>query len=182
MIRPLPAALGLLAALLAAPAGASTMLGSTAGIVVSGAALTATPGTAVIGAGVEFHTALILPFLDIDIGSNAVTFTAVGPFRLGLARSIVLSGLAFTGPSAAISGIDVGIGAGITGISAANFSFTADTLRFDLTTATFQEGARIVVDLATTPPSGTVPEPGSLGLLLAGLLGLGLIGRRTAAS
>lgn len=178
MIRPPLAALGLLAALHATPGMAASMTGSTASLAVAGAGLTATPLLAVIGSGVEFHTAIGIPFLAIDIGAETVTYTALSSIRLGLVRSITLGGLAFTPAVAGISGIDVMVGGGITGIGATNFSVTGDTLRFDVTTATFLEGASIVVGLATAPNPAAVPEPGSLGLLLAGLLGLGAIGRR----
>jgi hypothetical protein len=178
--RRIMAALALALGLAAGSAQASTLIGSTAQVSVTGNSLINGPSSATVGAGTEFNVRVFVP-LAIDISATSVTYTntdATIIYTSTTARSITLAGLDFTGPAAIISGISLAA-SGVSGISAANVAFGPSSLTLAFEFSQWEPSSSIVVSLQTRATGETpVPLPGALALLVPALLGLGMLRRR----
>jgi hypothetical protein len=167
-------------------AEASTLIGSTATVSVTGQAGIVGPSTALIGAGSEFTIdPQSFGTWSVDIGLDAVSYVYNSPNNLATNfnanRSITLTGLDFISPAAIISGINV-VSNNVSGVSAANFTFGPNSLTIllglQVATSTWAPNGSVVVTLQTTPVA--VSEPGSLTLMMTALLGLAAMRRRRA--
>jgi hypothetical protein len=177
---------------LAQPTAASTLIGSTAAIATSGPLAVNGPASAVIGTGPAFEVDaaffVAVPFLSVAIGANTVTYTVLGlsnqpNLSLGVASAITLTGLAFTGPTASITGLGVVV-SGVENVSTANFAFGPESLTLniggDFFTSVWAPGNSITVTLRTgfSEVPTRVAAPGGLALLAPALLGLASLRRR----
>jgi hypothetical protein len=168
------AAIGLLAA---APAAAS-LIGTTATSTVAGCpGLFADPGSATVGAGVEFldrNSASFVPFSG-DVGATSFVFAAAGGRFCSVPDREISVTFAQT-----IAGISVSLASGATDLAVGDFTFSGQTLNIFVASVAVLPGTLATVELTFATPS-EVPAPAALALFGAGLLGLGLA-RRAALS
>jgi hypothetical protein len=162
-------------------AQASTLIGTTVDVSVTGNASVVGPSSRTVGALPEFTVNLGLSTFVIDLGANSARFEVGGGAALLLeARSITLTNLLFTGPAADITSIGV-LNAGLA-VSSASLAFTANSLTLTINQSlplAVTPGDFFLVTFLTTPRDTTaVPLPGGMALLMPALLGLGLLRRR----
>jgi hypothetical protein len=176
------AALGVIGA--TAPAKAS-LIGDT--VTVGGDAIFDT-NVAVVGAGVEFSSTIFGSILGLsaDVGATSIRFFQPGSFEQFAGDfSLSINDLDFAG-FAGITGISLSVSGLIDPLGGApfdinRFSFTADSLTMDFADTGWNRGASATITFTLAPLPVPVPEPGTLGLLGAGLVGLAGFARRRRA-
>ena len=149
-------------------------------LVGGGIELTAGDGSNHSLAG-PFFAHLFSPGDSIDIGANSITmnFTDLGAAGFPYAFQTIFSGFDWTDTPGSLQGVV--LAAGATGLTAFNISaINASGFTFQ-GTVDLVNGANFTLDLLTVHDDPLpVPEPGTLALLGAGLLGLFMRRKRVA--
>jgi hypothetical protein len=165
----------------ALPAQAS-LIGDTVGASITGPNVTVAPGSAVVVTpGSEFTYSIPAgPIVISDVGAYSVRFTMADGLSViwtGGAWTLGLTGLDFAGFPAGLVGVTIADSVGVTGLAAADISFTANSVTLDVTGQSWSERSYVLLafDVGATT---AVPAPASAGLLAAGLFGLIGLGHR----
>lgn len=131
-----------------------------------------TPASAVVGAGIEFSQ--YISYINIDLTGSQLILSNSQPttsIDLAFAGVLTLSDLNWIGlPAAFVSGFAINTISGVANLTAADLSYTADSVSIDLNQTIFDVLSSVTFDIffSTT----TVPEPSAIALFSFALVGL----------
>ena len=133
------------------------------------------PGTAVIGSGIEFSG--IFDYINFDFGASTLTLTS--PIS-GVSWS-GFGDYVFSGFTDVITGLTIASNKGFSGDVITDFSFGAHSITLNMDAGRAQnKNAELVFNIATAPTN--VPEPGTVAMFGLGMLSLVASRRKPAKS
>jgi len=119
------------------------------------------PGSATVGAGIEFSG--VAGYINFDFDASSLTIT-----NDVLHQWAGFGNYVFSGFDDIITGVSIAENTGFSGTIIDNYSFTSNTLTLDMQSGFTSPGAVLVFDINTIEP---VPEPSNYLLLGTGLVG-----------
>ena len=164
----------------AAPSGAATLIGSTVTETLYYPTLSSRHGSAAatVGAGIEFPAGAIdgIERFETDVTGDEVVYTVLEP-RADYADD-PFNGFVLTFAGApTIAGVTLDTSSSAS-LSAAPFSFTANSVSFNLSNLEAVAGDKLTLDLTFRPVVGA-PELLTWEMMLVGFAALGLTAART---
>lgn len=129
----------------------------------------------IVGPGVELHTLTdAIGSLDVTADQIIVDFSHSSVFGSATFSGWVLTDIFSTIDS--FTSVTFDAATNMVGLDASRLSFTADTIALNWQGLSFDADTRVVLNVVTGNP---VPEPGTLPLLGAALLGIAFIRRNS---
>jgi hypothetical protein len=132
----------------------------------------------VVDPGIEFTQYAGL--LDIDVLGSAVELSnsLASTLLLSQAGTLTIGNLHWTGTPQTIVGLVITSMTGVTGLTASDLSFGANSVSVNLQGTAFAGPSGFALLTIQTRNAAVVPEPATLALLGLGLAGLGLARRK----
>jgi hypothetical protein len=158
----------------------ATLIGDTIGCDTEGGGLYCDMAETVVGDGPEFFLVYgeADPLIGVNVGASSIQLLWQDAFALEY-TVLILTGLDWVGMVGEVTGATLELANNIDGLAQGDISFTAHSVTIDLM-GTSSDGGRRSGVLISLQTEHSVPEPGTLALLGAGLIGLVLRRKRVA--